>query len=373
MKNKILNRFWQNKYHLLVMLLISFLLGYFVTSFLLNPYNGFYSYRFSTTEIINKNDLISNENIEYVISSNEKFAYLGDKKLSADSLLFSLKSEEVEVKAKIHYFKSSSSAKSFLSTLTTSYASDGVFEITKTTNPYIAALIATGIGLLIGTIFLLNKDFKNNKKIIYDNKDIYKTPFHKSYWVKANLELKKISNIVLVAILIALMMVVKLITLPSGFGNLGLSFGYLFFSIACLLYGPLTGLIMGFVSDIVGFYLFPGGFSFNPLYTLNAMLAGFTYGIFFYKTKISFTKCLYARIIVNLAINVVLGSFWAGIDYKYNFDQIMNYMFIISLPKNLVYLIPQSILLFVCLKSLMPAFKALNLVDLDICNNVTII
>ena len=38
---------------------------------------------------------------------------------------------------------------------------------------------------------------------------------------------------------------------------------------------------------------------FNPIFTLSAMLSCFIYGLCFYRTNISFTKCLIARIFVN--------------------------------------------------------------------------
>ena len=87
--------------------------------------------------------------------------------------------------------------------------------------------------------------------------------------------------------LFALMLASKLVSLPSGFGNLGLSFAYLFFSTIGLIYGPIAGLLIGFLSDVLGFFLFDtSGFSFFIGYSIQAMITGLIYGIMFFKTKI---------------------------------------------------------------------------------------
>ena len=243
-------------------------------------------------------------------------------------------------------------------------------------NPYILGGIATGsifiLFLALLFIYSLKHEIKNDNDI-YDNNIMYKYPFKKSYWTSATKAFKSIKNLSVISILFALMMVCKAISLPSGFGALGISLTYLFFSVIAMIYGPVAGLVIGFFSDILGFIIFPNGQMFFLGYTIDAMLAGFTYGIFFYKTKLSFSKCLYARIIVNLFVNTILGSIWWSVINKFTFDAFVTYMTIISLPKNLLYLLPQSILLFIVLKLVSKPICAYGLMDPKIKENISIL
>jgi len=102
------------------------------------------------------------------------------------------------------------------------------------------------------------------------------------------------------------------------------------------------------------------------------MLAGFTYGLCFYKTKVTFTKCLMARVIVNLVINVVLGSIWWKMIYNLSIDETLAYLILTSLPKNIIYLLPQSILLYVVLKSLGKVLARFGYIDDKIGDNISL-
>ena len=54
------------------------------------------------------------------------------------------------------------------------------------------------------------------------------------------------------------------------------------------------------------------------------------------------------------------------------FEQYFIYFVSISLVKNLVYLIPQSILLFILIKALMPVFLRSRMIDEKIASHVTL-
>lgn len=239
--------------------------------------------------------------------------------------------------------------------------------------PYaiIGASVGFLIDLLIVLVLVIVKKEKAIDRLQYDNDRIYKYPFHLSYWKKSLNELKTLKKVVMLAMLFAMMQVVRLIPLPSGFGNLGISLSAFFFAIIGLLYGPSISLVVGMISDVFGFFVFPDGYPFHFGYTLQAGLTGFTYGICFYKTKVSFSKCLFARIVVNLFLNAFLGSlFWADVA-DLNSAATRTYMMTLAYPKNIAYLIPQSVIMYLVFKALAPAFKALNLVEPEICDDLS--
>ncbi len=297
---------------------------------------------------------------EEEIESNGSSKKVDYSSLDIDSILtnYTIKSENdyyiLEIKQNI--FTSLNGAKKFF---TNYLESNNVDKSTITITTYqidlakvfLYSFLITFIivSILFILLYFININFYN-PNIEYDNIILYRTIFHKSYWKEQFKWLTNLKQLVLISILFAIMLTVKLIPIPSGFSNLGLSLTYLVFSVIALLYGPSTGLVIGFLSDIFGYFISPSPYGFYLPYTLNSMLAGFTYGICFYKTNISYTKCLMSRLIVNLFINVLLGSIWWSLLNNYNFDQFKVYVLVTSLPKNLFYLLPQSLLQFVFLK-----------------------
>ena len=139
------------------------------------------------------------------------------------------------------------------------------------------------------------------------------------------------------------------------------------FSLICLIYGPCWGLIIGFFSDILGFVLFPNGTFFHFGYTIQAMLTGFIYAIFLYRTKVSFTRCVLARAFINILLNAFYGSWlWMMVIGDSTTAALSDYIVFMALPKNGIYLIPQAILMYMFLKLVRPILRMKNLVPIDL-------
>ena len=225
--------------------------------------------------------------------------------------------------------------------------------------------IGAGVGLILGFTLVLVLGHKFSDKLereeeIFDNETVFKTPFHKKYWVLSSKELKSVRKMVIMALLLALTLVSKLLVLPSGFGTLGFRFGLIFLSVAAMIGGPVPALLIGALSDILGFFLFESGSGpFNPIFTASAMLSCFIYGLCFYRTNISFTKCLIARIFVNFICNFIIEGFGQIIVYNYKFS----WLYLTSLPKQVAYLIPQSIIIFIVLITVAPIAADTNFID----------
>ena len=99
------------------------------------------------------------------------------------------------------------------------------------------------------------------------------------------------------------------------------------------------------------------------------MVACFAYALCFHKTYVTFTRCLIARVIVNFLCNVIIGTISRAIMLGLGYDAFMTYLLTISLPKNIVYLLPQSLLLFFVLKAVSMPLYHLNLMDERISTN----
>lgn len=243
-------------------------------------------------------------------------------------------------------------------------------------NEFLSFGIGSGIGLLVSlvliAIFYSIKKEDAIDKIEYDNVNIFKTIFHKEYFKRCVEPFKDVKSLIMMSIILALMITAKFISLPSGFGSLGISLGIFPFAIAGALYGPVAGALIGFMSNTIGFFLAPNGYPFHIGYGLTAALSGMVYGVCFYKTKITYSKCLFARLVINIVFNGYLGSVWWAQVSDLSHEGMITYMLTISMPKNLVYLLPQSIAFYLVFKALRRVFKATNLINAQICDNMTL-
>ncbi len=386
-----------------IILVIFFLLGYFVCDYGWNRSQAEYSYFFETeTEEVSYlkdpkffKDVFAqideyNTKISSGIIEGKKISYakIDYEKMLETTQIVSLE-EEYCYRVKTKYFPSLVRTgdgtvrsgilrcQNYLD-LVFSYSASPIYfqkmELNFYQNPWLvgtySALGCACILMIALLIFVWKKEPSSEN--IFDNQTVFATPFHKKYWKDSLKCFQNVRQLCFISMLFSMMMVCKMIPIPSGFGSLGIGLTYLIFSIVAMLYGPVCGIVIGFFSDILGFFFFQTGSVFFFGYTLDAMLAGLIYGLCFFQTKITFTKCLLARLIVNLGVNVLLGSFWWKIVYQLNTEGFQTYLLTISLPKNIVYLLPQSILLYLVFKAVCPVFVSFGLISEKVRQNISL-
>ena len=357
---------------LLTVLVLCFWLGFSISEQLINRNNCYYSVTFYSTEIekndinadfflnaLKKVDKEGNISYSYATVKPNDFFNNGDIEINEDL-------SSIKIKINAHYFigseESSISNKSLdrfnkvMKKVLTFYDKNVLLdsgEVIGYTNPFLIASFSVGGGFIVFLVvmFLLRNKLPIPNDDIYKSGNIYRYPFSREYWRKAINSLKKLKvfDMCMIAILFALQIVMKFISIPSGFPGLNIVLNYLIFALISLIYGPIWGVIIGFSSDVLGFIMNPTIFHIG--YTFQAMLTGFVYGICFYKTELKFSRVLVCRILVNILLNGILGSFLMGDYYGWGLEASLMYMVTVSLPKNIIYLIPQAILLFVFLRA----------------------
>lgn len=299
--------------------------------------------RFNNIDI---NKLISNDDIK-IIQDNDNY-HLLTKSRYYDNFFFS-SNKTVSTRAKMF-------VKELLVTFddSVSFSYDNIYITKNSANIYLVG----GITSLVLTISYLTYLIINNQKlyeqIITTDKEKEITIFSKSYWQSALSAFSKTENIVIIAMLFALMMISKLFSIPTGFADLRISFTYVFFALIAMMYGPIAGLVIGLFSDTLGFFIFPNGASFFFPYTIQAILSGFIYGICLYKKEAKLENVFFARLLINMIMNVLWGSLCFGWLYNYDLSTTCAYMLMYSLPKNLIWLIPQTLVLYITLKACRP-------------------
>lgn len=364
---------WKKKIMLLFIILLSFTLGAF-SSEVNNHFFAKYDYSFQS-DITLKSDDITMELLKEVQEQNEKYKEIDIHQLLNNNDIYLVHSEDYHLVSKcryyVNFFSSKSSsvktrAESFLKSVILNLDNNAVIDdesaLTSINhlNYTIIGLLSTSVGILSYIIYIyIRKDVITTETNVEEsNSNVFKLRYYK----ESLNSFKSVKNITTIAILFSLMIVCKFFSIPTGFANLKISFVYLFFVLITMLYGPMTGLIIGMMSDILGFVLIPSG-AFYFGYTIQAALTGFVYGLCFYKKKVTFINCFFARFLVNIFLNIILGSFLWGHIMNWELNVTLSYMIVYELPKNIIFLLPQSILLHLFIKTISPALIRLKYLD----------
>ena len=104
-------------------------------------------------------------------------------------------------------------------------------------------------------------------------------------FAKSALELKNIRCIVVTALLIALELALKGLTISVA-ENLKVSVAFITKAAMGMLYGPTVAFFGGVVSDVISFMIKPTG-AFSILFTLQEGFAAMLYGLFLYGMRIT--------------------------------------------------------------------------------------
>lgn len=179
----------------------------------------------------------------------------------------------------------------------------------------------------------------------------------RDYWKAAAGSFKSVRMLAVCAMFIALRIAIGAVFIPVG-ENLRVYFTYAVTALGASIYGPLMALAEGFISDILGYFIAPSG-GFFPGYTLSAMLGSVTYALFFYRQRLSVLRIFLCRLVVNLVINVLIGSIWSamlmGKGYYYYLTK--------SIVKNLLLLPAETAVMYVVFRTMTPLLERLKLVQ----------
>lgn len=131
---------------------------------------------------------------------------------------------------------------------------------------------------------------------------------------KSALELKNLRCLCVTAILIALDLALKSVTIQLPFAKISVAF----VAIAAIgmLFGPVVAFLAGGITDILGMLIAQNMDAFNPLFTLVEMTGGLIYGLFLYnfnviKPDFSGGKAFFKSIGANWGslLRIVLAKF----------------------------------------------------------------
>lgn len=138
-----------------------------------------------------------------------------------------------------------------------------------------------------------------------------------AYWRSAVSELRSLRRLTFAALVAAITIIIGGIFIPVS-DNLRVYFTFLVTSVGCAVYGPMMGVLVGAVTDTLNFFLFPSG-AYFPGYLLSEMLGGLIYALFLYRKRITILRLFLMKLIINVFVNIFLGSVWSAVLYSKGF------------------------------------------------------
>lgn len=128
-------------------------------------------------------------------------------------------------------------------------------------------------------------------------------------------EFGSLKSLAAMAMLMALRLALGFATTVQVTENLKIGFTIFPTTLACMLFGPIPGAVMGGAADLLGFVLKPTG-PFFPGYTLDSIVAGFIYGYSFYKReKMTLLRVALTLAAVTVLVNLCMTTSWVCIQY----------------------------------------------------------
>lgn len=163
----------------------------------------------------------------------------------------------------------------------------------------------------------------------------------KSLFFSSLRELKSPRCLAISALLIALNVAMDLLGIRIWLTpDLRISLGFVLNASIAMLFGPVTGMMAGFCTDVLGYLANPAMGAYFPGYTLTAMLGGLLYGLWLYPCHTTRLRCLAAKASVSLFCNVGLNTLWLTLTGGSAFMALLP----LRILKNIV-LLPVEVLL----------------------------
>ncbi len=190
---------------------------------------------------------------------------------------------------------------------------------------------------------------------------LYPHPFSKAYWRDAAAELKDTHMLVFAALMIALRLVMKQISIPIT-PFLRINVAYFVNALGAMVFGPVFAIICAAITDVLGYIIRPDGVYFIP-FILTEIGGSLVFALFLYRAKITPARVMLSRFTINLFINVLLQTpimMWYYALYMGG----KQYTFAMAVPgmiKNILMFPIESVLLSLFLGIMLPITCRLGL------------
>ncbi|MCQ2437788.1 MAG: folate family ECF transporter S component [Clostridia bacterium] len=185
-----------------------------------------------------------------------------------------------------------------------------------------------------------------------ENYQLFSHPFSKAYWKAACAEFKKTKVLIFAALMIALRVALKAVSIPIG-PDLRINTAFFINAYGAMVFGPVVAIVAAAISDTLGCLLFPTGVYFFPFIFVE-IAGSLVFALFLYRTKVTTLRVMLSRFCICFFVNIVLNT---PIMMWYYQVILGKYYAIVDMPriaKNLCMFPIESVLLTVFLRAMIP-------------------
>jgi len=192
------------------------------------------------------------------------------------------------------------------------------------------------------------------------NSTLYPHPFSRAYWVQAASEFKKTKVLVFAALMIALRVVLKMVSIPIA-PDMRINTAFIVNAFGAAVFGPVVSIVAAAISDTLGCILFPTGVYFFPFIFVE-IAGSLFYSLCFYRSKISVTRIIVASFLVDFGVNIVINTPLMMLYYDVVLGKYYAPIDMLRIVKNLAEIPVESIILVLMFRALIPSTKRLGFV-----------
>lgn len=193
---------------------------------------------------------------------------------------------------------------------------------------------------------------------------LFPHPFSKAYWKTAASEFKKTKMLVFTALMIALRVVMKMVSIPIGV-DMRINTAFVVNAFGASVFGPVVAIVAAAITDTLGCILFPTGVYFFPFIFVE-IAGSLVYALCFYRAEINFKRIILATFLISFGVNIVLNTPLMMLYYDVVMGKYYAPFDMIRIIKNLVEIIPKCLILMVMFRAVVPAVRKLGIINCNV-------
>ena len=187
---------------------------------------------------------------------------------------------------------------------------------------------------------------------------IYPHPFSKAYWRDACAELKNTRTLAFAALMIALRIVCKTISIPLA-ADLRIGIGFIVNAIGSMVYGPVVALLAAAITDTLGYVVAPNGIYFFP-FIFTEMAGSLVYALFLYRAKVTPNRIILCRFCIDIFVNLLLQTPIMMWYYQVAYGKYYAPIDMLRIVKNVAMIPVESLILIIVLRMVIPPLQKMG-------------
>ncbi len=192
------------------------------------------------------------------------------------------------------------------------------------------------------------------------NSALYPHPFSKAYWKQAAGEFRKTNVLVFAALMIALRVALKPLSIPVGL-ELRINTAFFINAFGAMVFGPVVAIVAGGITDVLGCMLFPSGPYFLP-FILTEIAGSVIFALCFYRTEVTAGRVILSRFCIDFFVNIVMTTPLMVWYYDIFYGRYYAIFDMARIAKNLAMFPLESVLLILFLRAVIPPAQRLGYV-----------